>query len=238
MSARWLRHIRFDDVPWFREIRPHMSWTEYWDLDGFSESRFIHIDNHFEFANGAFFQLPGFNITGEGLKEPFEIREGIVIPAGTYNNLDWQFRANTNLSAPLSGSIGWEAGGFYTGTRVGPNVGVTWRWQDRLVTSLRVNYYDVRLNETDKFKTAIVALSGSYAFTPRIYVGAQVQYNDDTEDLSSNVRFAWLDTAGTGLYVVYNDTEHFGSFSTTGLAKGPQQRQLIVKYTKQFDFTR
>ncbi len=238
VSARWLRHIRFDDVPWFREIRPHMSWTEYWDLDGFSESRFIHIDNHFEFANGAFFQLPGFNITGEGLKEPFEIREGIVIPAGTYNNLDWQFRANTNLSAPLSGSIGWEAGGFYTGTRVGPNVGVTWRWQDRLVTSLRVNYYDVRLNETDKFKTAIVALSGSYAFTPRIYVGAQVQYNDDTEDLSSNVRFAWLDTAGTGLYVVYNDTEHFGSFSTTGLAKGPQQRQLIVKYTKQFDFTR
>ena len=242
VSARWLRHVRFDDVPWFREIRPHMSWTEYWDFDGFSESRFIHIDNHFEFANGAFFQLPGFNITGEGLKEPFTIRQTpqdtIVIPAGTYNNLDWQFRANTNQSAALSGSIGWDAGGFYTGTRVGPNANVTWRWQDRLVTSLRVNYFDVRLNDVDKFKTAIVALSGSYAFTPRIYVAAQIQYNDDTENLGSNIRFAWLDTAGTGLYVVYNDTEHFGSLSTTGFRYGPQQRQLIVKYTKQLDFTR
>ena len=238
ISARWLRHIRFDDVPWFREIRPHMSWTEYWDFDWFTESRFLHIDNHFEFANGAFFQLPGLNITGEGLKEPFEIRDGIVIPAGTYNNLDWQFRANTNQSAALSGSIGWDAGGFYTGTRVGPNANVTYRRGDRLVTSVRVNYYDVRLNDTDKFKTAIVALSGSYAFTPRVYVAAQIQYNDDTENLGTNLRFAWLDTAGTGLYVVYNDTEHFGSLATTGFRYGPQQRQLIVKYTKQFDFTR
>jgi hypothetical protein len=238
ISARWLRHIRFDDVPWFREIRPHMSWNEYWDFGWFSESRLIHIDNHFEFANGAFFQLPGFNITGEGLKEPFQIRPGIVIPPGSYNNLDWQFRANTNRSAPLSGSIGWDAGGFYTGTRVGPNANVTYRHQDRLVTSLRVNYYDVRLNDTDKFKTAIVGLSGSYAFTPRVYVAAQIQYNDDTENLGTNLRFAWLDTAGTGLYVVYNDTEHFGSLATSGFPYGAQQRQLIVKYTKQFDFTR
>jgi len=242
VSARALRHIRFPNVPWFREIRPHVSWSEFWDLDGFSESRLIHIDNHFEFANGAFFQLPGFNITGEGLRQPFTIRQTqqdtIVIPAGSYNNLDWQFRANTNTSAPLSASIGWDAGGFYTGTRVGPNATVTYRFQDRLVTSVRVNYFDVRLNDTDKFTTAVVGLSGTYSFTPRIYLATQIQYNDDTENLSSNVRFGWLDTAGTGLYVVYNDTEHFGSFATTGISAGPQQRQLIIKYTRQFDFTR
>ncbi len=238
VSARWLRHIRFDDVPWFREIRPHMSWNEYWDFNGFSESRFIHIDNHFEFANGAFFQLPGFNITGEGLKQPFEIRPGIIIPPGTYNNLDWQFRANTNTSAPLSASVGWDWGGFYTGTRFGPNGNITYRYQDRFVTTFRVNYFDVRLNDVDKFTTAVVALQSSYAFTPRIYVAAQIQYNDDTENLGTNIRFAWLDTAGTGLYVVYNDTEHFGSLASTGFPSGPQQRQLVIKYTKQFDFTR
>ncbi|MGE0158127.1 MAG: DUF5916 domain-containing protein [Gemmatimonadales bacterium] len=238
VAARALRHIRFPNVPWFREIRPHVSWSEFWDMDGFSESRLVHIDNHFEFANGAFFQLPGFNITGEGLKAPFEIREGIVIPPGSYDNLDWQFRANTNTSAPLSASIGWDAGGFYTGTRVGPNASVTYRFQDRLVTSLRINYFDVRLNDTDKFKTAVVGFTGSYAFTPRMYLQTQIQYNDDTEDLGSNVRFGWLDTAGTGLYVVYNDAYHFGSFAGTGIPSGPLQRQLIVKYTRQFDFTR
>ena len=133
---------------------------------------------------------------------------------------------------------GWDAGGFYTGTRVGPNASVTYRFQDRLVTSLRVNYFDVRLNDTDKFKTAVIGFTGSYSFTPRIYLATQIQYNDDTENFSSNVRLGWLDTAGTGLYIVYNDTYHQGSFATTGIPSGPLQRQLIVKYTRQFDFTR
>ncbi len=213
-------------------------WREFWDLSGFSESRWIHIDNHFEFANGAFFQLPGFNITGEGLKQPFEIREGVIIPPGSYNNIDFQMRANTNLSAPLSMTFGGDFGGFYQGRRWGPTATLNYRFQDRLVTSLRVDYFDVRLNDVDKFKTAVIGLTGSYSFTPRIFLRAQVQYNDDTENLSTNLRFGWLDTGGTGLYVVYNDTEHFGSLARTGLPYGPQQRQLIIKYTKLFDFTR
>jgi hypothetical protein len=244
VNARVLRHIRFANVPWFREIRPHSSWSQFWDMTGFTESLFIHIDNHFEFANGGFFQLPGLNITGEGLRQPFTLRPAtmsepaIVIQPGSYYNLDWQFRANTNQSAPLSASVGWDWGGFYNGTRFGPNGNITYRFQDRLVTSLRVSYYDVEVNDTDAFTTAIVAFSGSYSFTPRVYLQAQIQYNDDTENLGANLRFGWLDTAGTGLYVVYNDTEHFGSIPTTGLESGPLQRQLIVKYTKQFDFTR
>jgi hypothetical protein len=214
-------------------------------MDWFSESRLIHIDNHFEFANGAFFQLPGFNITGEGLHAPFEIQPGIIIPPGSYDNLDWQFRANTNQSAPLSASIGWDAGGFYTGTRVGPNGNITYRFQDRLVTTLRVNYFDVRLNDIDKFKTAVAALSGSYSFTPRVYLQAQIQYlrsqildAEPSWNLFTNLRFGWLDAAGTGLFVVYNDTEQFGLLPTPGAESGPLQRQLIVKYTRQFDFTR
>jgi hypothetical protein len=202
----------------------------------------VHIDSHFEFANGAFFQLPGLNITGEGLEAPFEIREGIVIPRGSYDNLDWAFRFNSNLGAPLSIQGGWELGGFYNGRRFGPNAVVRFRFQDSFAASLRADYFDVRVTDVAgaqrDFTTAVMALTGSYSFTPRIFVAGSLQYNDDSENLGANVRFAWLDTAGTGLYVVYNDTEHFGSFSRTGLVRGPQQRQFVIKYTKQFDFTR
>ncbi|MBM4185045.1 MAG: hypothetical protein FJ207_12660 [Gemmatimonadetes bacterium] len=245
VNARVLRHLRFPNIPWLREIRPHASWSQFWDMGWFRETSQIHLDNHFEFSNGAFFQLPGFNINGEGLTQPFQIRPGIFIPAGSYTNLDWQFRANTNQSAPLSASIGWDAGGFYTGTRVGPNGNITYRFRDRLVTTLRVNYFDVRLNDTDKFKTAVVALSGSYSFTPRLYLQAQIQYlrsqiltSDPAENLFTNLRFGWLDAAGTGLFIVYNDTEQFGLLPTPGAASGPLHRQLIIKYTRQFDFTR
>jgi len=56
--------------------------------------------------------------------------------------------------------------------------------------------------------------------------------------LSTNLRFGWLDTAGTGFFVVLNDSRHRGRFAETGIPAGPRQRQLVVKYTKLFDFTR
>ena len=237
VSVRLLRHIRFPEVSWFRELRPHISWREHWDLNGFSETRQVHIDNHFEFSNGAFFQLPGLNITGEGLQQPFEIRKGIVIPAGSYNNVDFQFRFNTNLSAPLSVQGTADAGGFYAGNRVGTSTTFNYRFQDKFVASTRVSYYDVRLPEGD-FKTSLIAVKGSYSFTPRIFVAALLQYNEQTENFGTNVRFGWLDTAGTGLNIVLNDTEHFGSLERTGFAAGPQVRQLIIKYTKMIDLAR
>lgn len=237
VNSRVLRHIRTPGVSWFREFRPHVSWSQFWSLDGFSESYLVHIDNHFAFENGAFFQLPGFNFTGEGLRQPFEIRPGIVIPAGTYENYDWEFRANTNRSAPLSLSAGWDYGGFFSGTRFGPNATIAYRHGDVLTTSLRVEYFDVELDE-GSFRTSLVRLNASYSFTPRLYLQANVQYNDDSQNLGTNLRLGWLDTAGTGLFVVYNDTEHLGRFAQTGIPAGPRQRQLVVKYTKLFELTR
>ena len=236
LNWRFLRHLRTDGVPWFREFRPHISGNSWWTLGGFNESYLLHFDNHFQFENGAFFQLPGFNFTGEGLERPFAIREDIVIPSGTYHNVDWEFRANTNRGAPLSLSVGWELGGFYSGTRFGPNATLAYRYGDKLSASFITNYFDVRLDE-GSFRTAVLRFNASYSFTPRVYLQANVQYNDDTKDVGSNVRFAWLDTAGTGLYIVWNDTSHTGSLERTGIMAGPKQRQLVVKYSRLFNLT-
>ena len=232
-----LRAYRFPEVEWFRELRPHIVWQQFWDLEGFTETYFVHMDSHFEFSNGAFFQLPSINFTGEGLKEPFEISEGIIIPPGFYENIDWSFRFNSNLSAPFSVQGTIDAGGFYSGRRIGTATTASYRYQDRFIASLRVAYFDVNLEEGD-FITSVVAFKGSYSFTPRIFIQATFQYNNGTEDVGSNVRFGWLNTAGTGLYVVYNDIQHLGVFDRTGFERGPKGRQLIVKYTKQFDISR
>ena len=231
MNFRFLRHLRLENVSWFREFRPHISGNMFWTLGGFNESYLVHFDSHFAFENGAFFQLPGFNLTGEGLEGAFAIRDDIIIPAGTYNNVDWEFRANTNRGAPLSLSGGWGLGGFYSGTRFGPNAALSYRYSDKLTASVRANYFDVRLDQ-GSFTTAVVRFNASYSFTPRLYVQTNVQYNDDTKDLGTNVRVGWLDTAGTGLFLVWNDTNHTGSLERTGIMAGPKQRQLVVKYSR------
>jgi hypothetical protein len=83
---------------------------------------------------------------------------------------------------------------------------------------------DVRLAYAD---TAIY-IGVTCNFTPSLLVQSLIQYNDRTERWSTNLRFHWLQTAGTGLFVVCNDTE-----SLQGL--GPVSRAFIVKYVQQFD---
>ena len=61
----------------------------------------------------------------------------------------------------------------------------------------------------------------TYNFTPSVFVQSLLQHNDRTNRWSTNLRFHWLETAGTGLFVVYNNTE-----ALNGL--GPMNRAFIV----------
>jgi hypothetical protein len=71
----------------------------------------------------------------------------------------------------------------------------------------------------------------TYNFSTTQYVQALVQYNDRTSRWSTNLRFSWIDSAGTGLFLVYNDTE-----AMEGL--GPVNRAFIVKFSRQVDILR
>ncbi|MCH7681198.1 hydrolase, partial [candidate division KSB1 bacterium] len=70
----------------------------------------------------------------------------------------------------------------------------------------------------------------SYSFTPRLFLQGLVQYNDSADIWSSNFRLGWLQSANTGLFVVYNDVrEHENRMW------GTRSRSLIVKYSQLFD---
>ena len=120
--------------------------------------------------------------------------------------------------------------GFYTGSRWGGSSTLTFRRGSSLTTSLLVDYNDVHLKE-GKFVRSLVGVRVGYFFTPRIFVQSLVQYNNQAQAFSANVRFAWLNTAGTGLFVVLNDAE-----TATGMFawQRPTARSFVVKFTKQF----
>ncbi|MEX2284072.1 MAG: DUF5916 domain-containing protein [Gemmatimonadota bacterium] len=235
-SGRLVRKLRFANLPWFRELRPHITYREFFDLDGFSATRLLHFDSHFEFANGAFFQLPALNFTREGLKEPFEISEGVIVPAGTYDRVEWGFQYNTDLSAAVSIAGRIDVGGFYTGHRKGTNSTLNVRMGETFSAGLRVSYYDVDLKD-DSFETALIGLRAAYSFSPRLYLQSLLQYNNQTRNFSGNVRLGWLHTAGTGLFVVYNDIEH-NAAEDSPLRDGPIDRTLVIKFTRQIDLGR
>lgn len=71
----------------------------------------------------------------------------------------------------------------------------------------------------------------NYFFTPRILVQPLTQFNNQQRIWSANVRFGWLNTAGTGLSVVTNDGRAANGFCDW---MRPQQRSVFVKFTRQF----
>ncbi len=113
------------------ESRPHVSYRGFWKPDGFQESGFLHLDNHLEWRGG--WELhTGVNVTREGLRQPFEIYPGIVVPPGTYDNAEFQLVGITNQGAPLSLELQLTTGGFFDGSRVSVETALRARAGDAL----------------------------------------------------------------------------------------------------------
>ena len=175
-NAFVLRRIRPENLWGLQEMRPHVSYTGYWDFEGFHESGFLHLDNHWEWKNGYEIHT-GYNFTKEGLEEPFEISDGIFVEPGTYDNQEIQIVFFTNRGAPVSFSTRITAGGFFDGDRFSTSPGLTFRIGDKFNTSINWQYNDIDL-EGGSFETNLGRLRTTYSFTPRIFVQALVQYND------------------------------------------------------------
>ncbi len=228
LEATIFRTVRTPGIPWMRQWNPHVSVREWFGFDGAHQSNYYHIDPEFEFSSGGRLG-PELDFQGETLAEPFEIADGVILEPGRY---DWVLNAwdfDTNPSAPFSIVSRLELGGFYSGTKYGGAVTFTVRPSAAFTSSLLVDYQDVNLDEGD-FTRSVLGLKLGYFFTPRISVQSLVQYSNQAQAWTANARFAWLNTAGTGLFVVFNDAEE-----AVGVASWtrPQARSLTIKYTRQ-----
>jgi hypothetical protein len=225
----FMRTVLKPEWPWLKQWIPHASYRAYYGLDDSYQSGQVHIDlTEVEFAKGGRFG-PEFNIYHEGLQEPFDIARGVTLPPGSYNYSSLGLDAATNPSAPLSLSLRGDFGGLYNGTRNGVNVTVTARKGASLTSSLLLDYQDVHLDQGD-FVRSLVGARFGYYFTPRIFALSLVQYSNQARAWTANARFGWLNTAGTGLFVVLNDGREADSFFRW---VRPQARSLVIKYTRQ-----
>ena len=216
-----------------QELRPHATFRGFWGLDGFQETGFLHLDNHWQFRDSTEVHT-GMNLTREGVRTPFEIYPGIVVPPGTYDHAEAQLVYMSNQGAPLSVQMRVTAGGFFGGDRLALTPTIKFRAGDALTTE-----FNYQRNEVDlpggAFVTNLIRTRVSYSFSSRVFTQALVQYNDRADLWSMNFRFGWLQAANTGLFVVYTDSR--GLYD---LFDRPERtdRSLIVKYSYMFDLFR
>ena len=223
-----LRTIRPEKLWGLQELRPHVSFFSFWDFDGFQESAKWHLDNHWEWKNG-YEVHTGVNFTHEGVEEPFEIAEGVLVPEGSYDHAEGQLIFFTNRGAPAGFELRAVFGGFFGGDRTALTPQFRFRLGETFNTELSWSYNDIDL-PGGAFETNLARLRASYSFTPRLFLQALVQYNDRGDVWATNLRFGWLQAANTGLFVVYDEIREIG-----GISGMEPDRSLSVKFSRLFD---
>jgi hypothetical protein len=211
----------------FLELRPHISYRGYWNFNGFQETGFLHVDNHWEFKSGMEIHT-GVNFTTEGVVEPFEIYENIFVEPGTYKHSEAQIIFFTNPSNPLSISTRSTIGGSFGGHRYLNSATLSLRLGDKFNSAFTYQNNIVNLPVGD-FTANVFINQLSYSFTPTMYLQSLIQNNTVNKLWAFNVRFGWLQRANTGLFVVYNHNLQDGS---------PLNNSFIIKYTRMFDLVK
>jgi hypothetical protein len=229
MTASVRRHVRSDGLArlGIREWEPHVTYESYWGFDGLQETATLHIDGRWDFENNYSITSAALNVQYEGLREPFEVYPGVIVPAGSYRSPFALVNTSTDRRKWLSGGFSANIGGFLSGDQASLAPSVTIRQGGRLSASLRWTRNDIDLPQ-GAFVTNLATARMTYNFTTSFNAQALVQYNDRTRRWSTNMRLNWLRSAATGLYIVYNDTEGFRG-------AGPINRAFVIKYSHLWD---
>ena len=166
--------------------------------------------------------------TFDRLSSPFPIRPGIAIPAGDYEYDSYVANLNIGNSRKITGNAAASWGGFWDGDTRAVSGAIGWRPDYHFSFDGTYSRNHVTL-PTGEFTTNLVGTRLLYAFTPRAFFNAFLQYNADTRQVSSNVRFNITYRPLSDVYLVYNDTRDTSRSEIVG-------RSFAVKVTRLVDF--
>ena len=190
------------------------------------ETREQAVTTGITFENNSFANL-GVTQTFDRLVNPTRI-QGIAISSGDYKYQQYFANFTTSQSEVVSGSGSVNWGEFWGGRRRSFTGGLGLKPNYRLNVALNYSRDRIRLPEGSS-TTDLAGARLVYGFSPRSFVNAFLQYNGNTHELSTNIRFNITYRPLSDLYLVYNDRRDIRA----GL---PVERAFIVKLTKLLNF--
>jgi hypothetical protein len=221
--------------PWIRRIAPHISYNSFYDFTGELQSASYHIHPlEIQPRQGGRFGY-FLDYAKDNPLVPFTVfnRDGrrVTIPAGQYSWGQNVLEYIHNPSARVTGSVRYYFGNYYDGDFQSMQLTSDYRITPKATASLGWTRQDIKL-PGGSFVNNLIPIKANYSFTTLTNLSALLQYNGQTGQFSSNVRFAWLNRSGTGLFVVFNDRRDL--LSSTSLET--LGRSFVVKYTRLVDF--
>ena len=218
-----------------RSMDPMMNIEYTTDQNNRLLSRRVHHMIGVQFEDGSNFTVIA-NREFEQLDVPFHITSEVMIPAGTYRFWNPSMRYRSDPSRRLSVSTSYSPQEFFGGTRTDWSTSFNLRATSRVAVQASFSRSDVDLPD-GAFIADLASVTFDLALSPEITLRSLTQYNSTTSSVSTSVRFNWIYSPGSDIYVAYDELreDNFLSLDPTlrhaGRVPWIQNRQLAIKMT-------
>jgi hypothetical protein len=166
---------------------------------------------------------------------PFTPSAGVSIPVGGYHYNDVVLSYNMGQQRRLSGNIGLRLGQYYDGTIKALTFSqgrIAILEQFSVEPRLSINRVEL---PSGNFTTRQFGARTDYAFSPRMFASALLQYSSADRTFSSNMRFRWEYRPGSEFFVVWTDEQNTNPLDPRARFE-LRNRALVVKMTRLFRF--
>ncbi|MBI5851446.1 MAG: carbohydrate binding family 9 domain-containing protein [Planctomycetes bacterium] len=167
----------------------------------------------------------------ESLDDPFEIVDGVFVPAGDYASTMLEFEVSTSDGRPFNAGVGVRIGDLYDGDQRELGVELAWRTGPTLILGASYDQTDASLASGD-FTTHIGGLRADLHLSPDLSWRNLAQYDTESRDLGVQSRLRWTVQPGSDLFVVFGA----GWLRTDDGALRPEQQQATLKFAWTFRF--
>jgi hypothetical protein len=215
-------------LPWLFELNPYIEVHHITNLDSILETQTASLGLGADLLSWGDLDFK-LNDRFERLTEPFLVRRDVAIPVGDYSFREGTVRCSSDKARRFSGAVAFTGGGYFNGDRSSIAVDADWLVSPHLSLQASVEHNSISLPEQESFTADVYGMRAKYAYNTQIITSAYVQYNEATHEFVTNLRFNYIYSPLSDIFVVYNERRH----TTLGL---PLDRVLTVKVTKLFAF--
>jgi hypothetical protein len=175
----------------------------YWDLTGKLETSRLEL-TPLSLNTESGEQL-GFEIVSnrDVLPDDFEIADGVVLPAGSYDFTSYRLNLNTATYRSAILDLNYNFGEFYSGHYDDVNIGLAIKYKGYLNLELDTNMVRGRLPE-GHFSENVYQVKADIFISPDLGLMNYVQYDDISKQLGWSARLRWQISPGNEIYLVYN----------------------------------
>jgi len=214
------------DIAFLQEINPYVDVSFISDLDWELETRELTGGFATTFVDGGVLRLE-YSRTHDRLDVPTPIA-GATVPAGVYDFSQGSARYQASGARWLSGDVTVSHGDFYDGNRTSIAGSLTLRPDYHARVDLSVQHNDLTLGGQD-LTADLYGVRLRTAFSTKVFTSAFVQYSNTTDELVANVRFNYLHSPLSDLFLVFTERRNVDLNTLI-------ERAVIVKFTKLFGF--